>query len=190
MLLLASLGTVGLESCAVVHPEGLPEGPPAPSLAASLDALRADFNANVQRARVVAFLSPTCPYSGQSIDALEEALRMEPDADVRVLVVWLDELPQDCVEAGQLAAMRLSDPRVAFYHDDRRRASMVLARQVLPTAAVSRTVLCYEPGVEWGEEPPQPVRVAHQMGRIAPSDYCSPEHLPRVLSDEWRVRAN
>ncbi len=190
MLLLASMGMVGLESCAVVHPEGLPDGPAAQSLAANLDALREDFNANTERARVVAFLSPTCPYSGQSIDALEEALRMEPDADVRVLVVWLDELPEDCIDAGRLVAMRLSDRRVGFYHDDRRRASMVLARQVLPTAAVSRTLLCYEPGVEWHEEPPQPVRVAHQMGRIAPHDYCPPEQLPQVLSDEWRVRAN
>lgn len=187
LLFLAGTGIVGLQACAVVPPEGLPEGPPATSLSEDLGALREDFNGHIGQTRVVAFLSPTCSYSALSLEALQEALEGEPSADVRVLVVWLDELPGDCVDAGRFAAMRLQDPRVAYFHDDRRRASMVLARQALPTAAVSRTVLCYEPGTHWGVAPPQPVRVAHQMGRIAPGDYCSPEELPGVLSGEWHL---
>lgn len=148
--------------------------------------MQSHFNRYSETPRVLAFLSPSCTYSQQLFLVLGEALMAHPDLDVHVLIVWQDEVPGDGESAGALAALNLPDERVSYFHDGRRRASLTLARGVLPAARASRTLLCYDPGSIWGDELPVPSRVAHQMGRIAPEQYCETNQLASVLSDEWR----
>ena len=175
-----------LTSCAVRYPEGTPLGSPPECLEQDLEDLRGSFNAGADRHRVMAFLSPTCPYSSRALGALRHALDANPSLRVQVLVIWLDELPEDGAKAAHRASIVLEhDPRVHFYHDGRRRAAMALARKVIPAGAAQRAVLCFDPGVLWDEEPPEPGRVAHQMGRLAPEDYCPPEQLAAVLTSTW-----
>lgn len=168
------------------YPQHLPRGDPPTCLAADLDCLQRSFNQNVDRHRVLAFLSPTCPYSRSFLEALGEALDNQPEADVKVLVVWSDELPGDGSEAARRAAMSLLDPRVEFFHDARRRAALTMVQGVLPTGAARRALFCYKPGLSWEEKPPRASRVAHQLGRLAPSAHCESDQLASALIDSWR----
>lgn len=172
--------------CAVSYPEHLPRGDPPTSLAADLDCLQQSFNRNADRHRVLAFLSPTCPYSRRFLEALGEALEDRPEAEVKVLVVWSDELPGDGSEAARRAAMSLMDPRVEFFHDARRRAASVMVQGVLPTGAARRTLFSYKPGLTWDQQPPRPSHVVHQLGRLAPGAYCETDQLASALIESWR----
>lgn len=175
-----------VSGCAVSSPQRLVVADPPACLAADLDCLQRSFNQNAERHRVLAFLSPTCPYSRSFLDALGQVLADMPDEDVKVLVVWSDELAGDGPDAARRAATSLTDSRVEFFHDARRRAALSMVQGVLPTGAARRTLFCYDPGLLWDEQPPRPSSVAHQMGRLAPGAYCASDQLAVALIESWR----
>ena len=172
--------------CAVSYPQRLVVGDPPVCLASDLDCLQQSFNRNAERHRILAFLSPTCPYSRSFLEALGQVLADRPDEDLKVLVVWSDELAGDGPNAARRAAMNLVDPRVEFFHDARRRAALTMVQGALPTGAVRRTLFYYDPGLLWDAQPPRPSRVAHQMGRIAPGEYCDSDQLAVALIESFR----
>jgi hypothetical protein len=99
--------------------------PPAPAtrpvvihdIATRLD-LRAPFNADQGKIRILAFLSPTCGHCFVNAQAFQkEVLDALPDANIAVYVVWLKVLDSDNRAAINAAATVLHDARIRHYWD-------------------------------------------------------------------------
>jgi hypothetical protein len=148
-------------------------GPAAPgasdlvALDSTLRPLRAGFDAAAGRPRLLAILSPTCgPCVFGAIAVREAVLEAFPDAGVAVLVVWIDMLGSDDLDAARRAARIFDDARVAQFHDPDRHAGSAAARWVTRDGSPAWDVyLFYGPDAVWSDGPPEPRRFAHQLGR-------------------------
>jgi hypothetical protein len=103
--------------------------------------------------------------------ALRKALRLHPDAAVRVMVVWEPVLLTDWGPPSSKVRSRISDPRVVQYWDPRKELSGALKRaaEARPNGSfhaasrkIGRTIWDYvaffTPGVSWDSLPPEPAR--------------------------------
>jgi len=66
---------------------------PLPALEASR--LQSEFNRAARKVRLVAILSPTCPYCRHGYEVVASLLRQYPSEELEALIVWLPILPGD-----------------------------------------------------------------------------------------------
>lgn len=134
--------------------------------------LRDSFNAAVDRVRLVALLSPSCPTCELGATAVRESvLAAYPTAKLRVMIVWIDVSTDDDRARAALSVGTFADPRVRHFHDPLQRAGRVFAEGLLPTGFAWDTYLLYPPGVLWDDLPPRPSAWASQLGRIAGENF-------------------
>lgn len=163
-------------------PEPAPRVVELASLGSSLDALRADFNAARDRARVIGLFSPSELQSLSAAQALRRGvLRSFPDADVWVGCVWIDLMSRDCRASAERAAAEFEDPRVRHFHDPEKRASRAVAEELLPTALAWDVFLFYPAGVVWEDALPAPSAWSHQLGPVEEEHACATEALIGTL---------
>lgn len=62
--------------------------------------------------------------------AIEDLLKRNPEARLRVLVVWEPILPMDWSSPGRLVKARISDPRVTQFWDKQHLVSQELSNQL------------------------------------------------------------
>ena len=92
------------------------------------------FNADADKPRVVALLSPTCSGCVYAAQALQkEIIEAYPDDDFSVLVVWLPMLAPDNEDAARRTWSTYNDPRVHQYWDLQRRSGHAYTTTVFPT---------------------------------------------------------
>jgi hypothetical protein len=84
---------------------------------------KAAFSGAIAHPRYVLALSPTCPDCVEGIAAFGKAIADRPEADLRVLVVWLPVLESDVGPPADSARRPLRDPRVTEFWDPDRRVS-------------------------------------------------------------------
>ncbi len=141
------------------------------------------FNADKDKPRVVALLSPTCGGCVHAANAIfAEAVEAYPDADLSVLVIWEPMLASDNEAAARVSARIFDDPRVHQFWDADRLSGFTYSTETYPqrlgqiaeampddhflkarfdTVAGSPErvpmwdfALFYPPGVEWTDTPP------------------------------------
>ncbi len=169
------------------------ENKPIPLLA-SLNPLRRAFDSYSEVPRVVALMPHMGCERGAEI-LRREVLSAHPDKDLALFVIWQDEARTGGADAAARATGYLIDPRVTAFHDCSGIAGRSFARGNLPVAEAREIFLFYPAGITWpsdgtrpmsakpvsAERPPQTDKWVHQLGRVAPERFCTPEELPRAI---------
>lgn len=164
------------------------------SLEASLQPLRQAFDKESEVPRVVALMPHMGCERGAEI-LRREVLSAHPDRDLALFVIWQDEARTGGAAAAARATGYLADPRVTAFHDCSGIAGRAFARGNLPVAEAREIFLFYPAGMTWpsdgtrpmtakpvsAERPPQTDKWVHQLGRVAPERFCTPEELPRAI---------
>ncbi len=130
-----------------------------------LDALRSAFNKDAGDVRVIALLSPTCPYCQNGQRVVQSVFEKHPnDERLRGFVVWLPMLPTDNQSAAGAQAGSFIDARVAQQWDGDRASGETFAKMLGLKRKAWDVYLLYAPGVKWtGEAPPMPTFWMHQL---------------------------
>lgn len=164
------------------------------SLRDSLDPLRQAFDASSEVPRIVALMPHMGCERGAEI-LRREVLSMHPGQDLALFVIWQDEARTGGADAAARASGYLRDPRVTAFHDSSGIAGRAFACGNLPVAEAREVFLFYPAGLTWPEEgtrpmnarpvaaqrPPKTENWVHQLGRVAPERFCTPEELPLAI---------
>ncbi|MFT5732270.1 MAG: hypothetical protein ACJAZN_002148 [Planctomycetota bacterium] len=164
------------------------------SLAESLDPLRDEFDAHSEVPRLVVLMPHMGCERGAEI-LRREVLSAYAERDLALFVIWQDEARTGGADAAARASGYLRDPRVTAFHDCSGIAGRAFARGNLPVAEAREVFLFYPAGLTWpsdgsrpmnarpvaAEHPPQTESWVHQLGRVAPERFCTPEELPRAI---------
>lgn len=156
-----------------------PDGQPSLANLNSLEALKAEFNREVARTRVIISLSPSCPYCLKGASEIERILTKHQDHPLVVFTVWQPILPTDWGKPGTGALRRLSDARVRQFWDADHRVARALeqssqGRELQPSCCFHKGIwwdlmAVFPPGAEWSETLPEPVLLDGTVEEAAPA---------------------
>lgn len=157
------------------------ERPPASAnaSAASLSSigtedLRKEFNASSQKVRIVALLSPTCPYCRSGHAVVGGILKKFPSPRLQALLVW--EPLRDGDNSGTAAeqAGMVRDLRISQGWDSSRDVGKLFGTTLDLREIAWDVYLIYKPGITWeGQQPPHPTFWMHQLSGADPSCCCA-----------------
>lgn len=142
--------------------------------AADICALKAEFNADKGKVRLVVLLSPTCDLCIDGASQIQSVLDDLQGQEIKVYSAWVPILASDVQMTVGQAAKNLPDRRVTHYWD--RDAELVT--NFVPVLGLGKrpawdVYLCYNPDAEWTDLPPTPDFWQEQLG----------------ISDETRLNA-
>jgi len=145
----------------VTEPEHQPE---VRSLSGSAEALRAQFNADRAKTRLVVVLAPTCPTCRITAHLLHKyVLESIQDDRLRVYVVWQPVFSHDNREAVGDASMLLPDRAVTHFWADNTAATAFYKNYLKIEHPAFDVVFLYPPGVTWDANPPAPLSYMHRL---------------------------
>ncbi|HEX7182274.1 MAG TPA: hypothetical protein VF756_10550 [Thermoanaerobaculia bacterium] len=150
-------GDAGSERPAVVRR-------PLTAMSDAGDELRAAFNRDKDKIRLVLLLSPTCPSCLSSAWVIEKyVLDPSREDDLRVYVVWGPMLGGENEENARAATSRMPDPRVSHFWTVAPTVAAQFGRAIaLPERELGwDTFQLFAPGATWGESVPAPVSFMH-----------------------------
>ncbi|GAB4241526.1 MAG: hypothetical protein Kow00109_17010 [Acidobacteriota bacterium] len=137
-------------------PAQAPE-PELPTLTFDGKAFVEAFNAASDRGRLVVVVSPTCGHCLQLASQVNEILQAMPDAKLQVFVLWSPYMRTDNRATAIRSTRYLSDPRAQHFWDLWRFGSRVYTEQLgIPPLEAWDMLVYYEPGIKWGDKPPEP----------------------------------
>ena len=133
--------------------------------AADISALKAQFNADKGKVRLIVLLSPTCDLCISGASQVQRVLDELQGQEIKVYSAWVPILASDAQMTVEGAAKNLSDRRVTHYWD--RDAELVT--NFVPVLGLGKrpawdVYLCYDPDAEWMELPPTPDFWQEQLG--------------------------
>jgi len=142
-----------------------------PALDQRLDPLRARFNQDVGKVRLIVLVDPTCPPCRWGASEIEkEVLETIPSKQLAVYVVWLPVLNfQDeatLLRNGQKESSRVSDSRATHYVDP----NGFSGKQYSPILNIPYhgpawdVYLAFSADVRWEDRAPTPMGWMHQGG--------------------------
>jgi copper chaperone len=127
--------------------------------------LRARFNGDKGKVRIVMLLSPTCPMCVGGASVIQtKVLDKVKSPDVRAYAVWVPILDSDAETTVGKATTRLPDARVSRYWDAQSELVKSYARVLgLGERPAWDVYMLYGPEVEWKADPPTPDAWMHQL---------------------------
>jgi len=142
-----------------------------PALDQKLDPLRARFNQDIGKVRLIVLVDPTCPPCRWGASEIEkQVLETIPSKQLAVYVVWLPVLNfQDeatLQRNGQKESSRVLDPRATHYVDPNGFAGKQFSPILnIPYHGPAWDVyLAFGADVRWGDTAPTPTGWMHQGG--------------------------
>ena len=119
----------------------------------------AAFNEAAPTPRLVAVFSPTCGHCLRAASDVQDILSRNPEAKLRVLILWAPYLRNDNRHAAQTAATYVSDSRVEHFWDLWRFGSRVYSEQFnYPVHETWDLFVVYARNTVWREGAPQPFK--------------------------------
>ncbi len=134
--------------------------------------LRAAFNRDAGKLRLVMLLSPTCPAClGKVFVTRRYVLDAINDDRLRIYVVWGPMLGDEREENARAAATGLPDPRVTHFWTPTNAVATAFAAGIkLPQGLLAwDTYQLFAPGITWGSGVPAPTRFM-QMNKPLPDE--------------------
>jgi hypothetical protein len=139
---------------------------PPVTLPADVGPLRAAFNRDADKTRLLLLLSPTHPTCRQGASVIQTAvLNTVKDPSLRVYVAWARVLPTDQDAPDEETRSLVPDERAAHFWDAEGSLPALFSSVLqLPAGYPAWDVyLAYPPGVTWEKEPPTPLYWQHQL---------------------------
>ena len=191
-----------------------PAGQPPLADVRTLDALRAEFNRDAAKMRVLLSLAATCPYCLKGATGIEQVLARHHDYPLVVYNVWQPVLPTDWGQPGTGALARLANARVRQFWDGNRLVARAvehssLGRALQPNCCFERGlwwdfIAVYAPGGHWTDKLPEPLLLdgtvedaipafealltkAHDPSASTPSTSCEPTNCGDTQSGQSRL---
>jgi hypothetical protein len=156
-----------------------PEGQAALAEMNNLDALKAEFNRESAKTRVIISLSPSCPYCLKGASAIERILAKHQQRPIAVFNVWQPILATDWGQPGTGALHRLSDVRVRQFWDAHHLVANALEqsfeqRDPQPACCFQNGIwwdlmAVFPPGAEWRDTLPEPLLLEGTVDEAAPA---------------------
>ena len=154
-----------------------PPGQPALEHLTNAEALKAHFNREPTKWRVLMLLAPSCSVCLKGATVIEQLLRERSSVPMSVLVVWQPMLVTDWGRPSTGSLGRLSDPRVRQFWDGRRTVADALkasfpAREETIGCCVTNGVwwdlmAVFPPGAEWKDRFPEPLLLDGTVEEVA-----------------------
>ncbi|RMH76795.1 MAG: hypothetical protein D6681_21315 [Calditrichaeota bacterium] len=145
------------------------------------------FNADSNRVRIIALVSPTCPVCGRGFYALQKLLADVPDERLQVYIVMMPIFPEDEKGRGEARAGELRDPRVLFYWDPDRISGNTWKEVLGLDQLAVELYFLYRPGVTWEFDPTAPDFWMRQLSGVIQAPFLDIERLKaevrRALSE-------
>ena len=119
-------------------------------------ALKAAFDEDSERRRLIGIFSPTCANCLKVCSDIQEVLEEYPEEDLKVFILWAPYGERDNLGlALQVAKAYLPDPRVQHFWDMWRFGSRVYSPKLrAPEAQTWDLILFYDRGTVWEEPVP------------------------------------
>jgi hypothetical protein len=152
----------------------------------SLTVIQAAFNQQIDAPRLMALVSPTCPFCLAGSDAVID-LAATDTRPLHVLIVWMRGEPDDTYESARRQATLARDKRIRHFWDgDDLLGAVVATRLQRPGLIAWDIYLSFRAGACWDGELPAPAEWVHQMGDEA---WVDDEHhaQPADLGDRLRL---
>jgi hypothetical protein len=134
---------------------------PLTELADTGDGLRAAFNRDHDKVRLILFLSPTCPSCLGVARVVEKyVLDTIKDDNLRVYAVWGPMLGGETEENAREATARMPDSRVTHFWTGGSAVAARFGKAIdLPQGLLAwDTFQLFAPGLTWGDAVPAPTR--------------------------------
>jgi hypothetical protein len=118
---------------------------------------RQAFNEAKDHPRLLGIYSPTCAHCLQTCSEIQEILEANPDADIKMFLLWAPfEVGDNLGHVRRAAETYLHDKRVRHYWDIWRYGSRTLSPELrVPAEQAWGIVALYPPGESWEEKPPE-----------------------------------
>ncbi len=146
--------------------------PPLHLLADDASELRAAFNRDAGKLRLVMMLSPTCPAClGKAFVTRRYVLDTIKDDRLRIYIVWGPMLGDEREENARAATEGMPDPRVTHFWTPTNTVATMFAKAIkLPNGLLAwDTYQLFAPGVTWEGSVPAPTRFM-QMNKPLPDE--------------------
>lgn len=131
---------------------------------ASLDGLRAEFNAASETVRVVTLLSPTCMVCRYGAGVVRTVLEVTSSSALTGWVVWVPMMDADTIDEARKEAADFVDARITHLWDGKRVVGDTFADALGLTGTAWDVYLLYRAGVRWESVvPPAPAFWMHQL---------------------------
>mgnify|MGYP000415610946 CR=1 FL=1 len=132
---------------------------------ADISALKAQFNADKGKVRLIALLSPTCDLCLDGASVIQKVLNDLKSMEFKVYAVWVPILALDTQTTGEGAAKNLSDSHATHYWD--RDAELVT--NLVPVLGLGKrpawdVYMCYSRDAEWMDSLAKPDFWQEQLG--------------------------
>ncbi len=133
--------------------------------APDINALKAQFNADKGKVRLVVLLSPTCDLCLSGASVIQKVLDDLKGSELKVYSAWVPMLASDTQMTVGQAARYLPDERVIHYWD----CAAELVTNFVPVLGLGNrpawdVYLCYNENAEWADSPPKPDFWQEQLG--------------------------
>ena len=156
-----------------------PDGQPPLTELATLDSLKTQFNAERQKMRAIALLSPSCPYCLKGASDTQRVLMLHPQRGITLFVVWQPILPTDWARPHSHVLRRVADTRVRQFWDGDRAVADAFRRSFEQRESVPSCcyhgdiwwdmIAVFRPGDEWRATLPEPLLLEGTVGDAAPT---------------------
>jgi hypothetical protein len=139
--------------------------------ALSVAKFQEEFNRNAGKVRLVAILSPTCPFCRHGQEVVGSLLRQFPTSRLEALIVWLPMLAGDNAAQALAQAEKVRDRRIVEGWDGAQEAGKLFARRLGLNGIAWDVYLLYPAGVKWESAlPPKPAFWMHQLSANSGAD--------------------
>ncbi|MGB7070384.1 MAG: GDCCVxC domain-containing (seleno)protein [Pyrinomonadaceae bacterium] len=137
---------------------------PGQAYTADVSALKAQFNSDKGKVRLIVLLSPTCDLCLHGASVIQKVLN-DLSMEVKVYATWVPILASDAQTTVERAAKTLSASRTTHYWD--RDAELVT--NFVPVLGLGNrpawdVYMCYGRDAEWTDSPPKPDFWQEQLG--------------------------
>jgi hypothetical protein len=156
-----------------------PAGQPPLVVLDDVEALKAEFNREAEKTRVIILLSASCPYCLKGASTIERILTKYRERPLVVFNVWQPILATDWGKPGTGALHRLSDVRVRQFWDADHIVAKLLerssqGRELQPSCCFERDIwwdlmAVFPPGGAWNDTLPVPVLLEGTVDDAAPA---------------------
>ena len=138
---------------------------PTKEYSTDVDSLRARFNSDKGKVRLLALLSPTCGFCLSGASEIRKLLEKLDIPGIEVYSVWVPILASDANFTVRRATKRLSNDGVAHYWDSTGTLVAAFADVLgLGDAPAWDVYLLYDQSAEWLDGPPKPIFWQEQLG--------------------------